>query len=91
MAIEIQTNKVNRILRKIETEAFSIFDKILSTDIPRSVFFVKGKIHSCPVGGRLESRYIGRGDSCFVGTYDNRATLGMIIEDLHLVRLAGKH
>lgn len=91
MATEIQASKMNRILRKIETEALTIFDKILMTDIPRSVFFVKGKIHSCPVGGRLESRYIDRGDSFFVGTYDNRATIGMILEDLHLVRQTGKH
>lgn len=84
MATNIHAGKLNQILRKIESEASSIFEKILMTDIPRSVFCVKGKIHSCPVGGRLESRYIDRGDSLFIGTYDNRATVNMIIEDLHL-------
>lgn len=68
----------------IETEACTIFNKILMTDAPRSVFYVKGKIHSCPVGGRLELRYIDHNDSLFVGTYDARATVGMIVEDLHM-------
>ncbi|MDD4882694.1 MAG: hypothetical protein PHR30_00015 [Gallionellaceae bacterium] len=86
MATFIKASKTNQIIRKIETEASSIFEKILMTDIPRSVFFVKGKIHSCPVGGRLESRYIDRGDSLFIGTYDNKATVGMIIEDIHLAK-----
>lgn len=91
MATNIQTGKLNQIFRKIETEATSIFEKILMSDIPRSVFCVKGKIHSCPVGGRLESRYIGRGDSMFIGTYDNRATVHMIIEDLHLASRPRSH
>lgn len=86
MATYVQASKSNQIIRKIETEANSIIEKILLTDIPRSVFFVNGKIHSCPVGGRLESRYIHRGDSQFIGTYDNRATVGMIIEDIHLTK-----
>ena len=84
MATNIEVRKLNKSTRIIESEAISIFDKILSTDIPRSVFFIKGKVYSCPTGGRLESRYIDRGDSLFIGTYDNRATVSMIIDDLRL-------
>jgi hypothetical protein len=86
MTTNIRIRDTHQIIRRIETEACTIFDKILLTDIPRSVFFIKGKIHSCPVGGRLESRYFDRGDSLFIGTYDNRATIRMIIEDLDLAR-----
>lgn len=68
----------------VELEACSIYDKIILFDRPRSVFFMKGKIRSCPVGGRLESRYMGHNNSLFIGTYDSRANLSMIIEDLHL-------
>jgi hypothetical protein len=91
MANIIQTRNADRTNGKVEIEATSIFDKILLTDIPRSVFFIKGKIHSCPVGGRLESRYFDRGDTCFIGTYDNRATVNMIIEDLHSARQGASH
>ncbi|TCJ17985.1 hypothetical protein EZJ19_03515 [Parasulfuritortus cantonensis] len=91
MATNIRAGKPNQVRRKIETEASSIFEKILLTDMPRSVFFVKGKVHSCPVGGRLESRYIDRGDSVFIGTYDNRCTVNMIIEDMHLAKEVRSH
>lgn len=85
MAIDhAHDRKESHDIRIVESEACSIYDKIILSDRPRSVFFVKGKIHSCPVGGRLESRYMGHDNSLFIGTYDSRATLGMIVEDLHL-------
>lgn len=84
MDTNTRTSNPNQARRALETEASTIFDKILSTDIPRSVFYINGRVHSCPVGGRLETRYFDRRDSLFVGTYDTRATLSMIIEDLHL-------
>ncbi len=71
---------------KIEFEASTILYKILLTEIPRAVFSLQGRIHSCPVGGRLEKRYLDRSDSIFIGTYDIRATMDMIVDDLHLTQ-----
>lgn len=69
--------------------ACKILDKIFFSNGPRAVFSVKGKIHSCPVGGRLESKYIARCDSLLIGIYDERATLNMIIDDLSSAADAG--
>lgn len=66
----------------IRQQASQIIDKIFFANGPRSVFVVKGKVCSCPVGGRLESKYIARRDSQLIGIYDDRATISMIIEDL---------
>ena len=59
-----------------------LLDRILAGEQPRAVFLIDGEIVSCPSGGQLESRWLQRPGTVFVGTYDYEASEAMLLEDL---------
>ena len=56
-----------------------LLDRILADEQPRAVFLIDGEIVP---GGQLESRWLQRPGTVFVGTYDYEVSEAMLLEDL---------